>query len=313
MRVLLRVLASVVTVLALIGAVRLVVSATDPSGVRRQLAFLRAELEGGADADAQALFPEGYYFLNVLYGLTWVDLGHRGVEPERAADEAAWALARVESPAGRAPFEAGAVPAYGVFYAGWTVDGSRGTSQALIQRFLVDVDPVFAREQYLRFREEFLARPLGITPAIREYPHGVNGAGDVDSGPLLLGVSLSTTVVALGAARSQGDDPLAEALAGFGEFAGIPFSTPGTKRYALGLVPIGDAFLAWSKTARPWTVETPAAPDPAVSWWWRLPLLTLLFLIGAAPWSPVRRRIGMALWSPVRHTARRLAARRANG
>jgi hypothetical protein len=383
--------------LAVVGAVRLVVPATsedqEPSGVRLQLAFLRERLEGGADTEAQALFPEGYFFLNVLYGLTWVELGKRGVEPERAADEGAWALSRMESPAGRGPFDASAVPAYGVFYAGWTnwlrgglltlrddpaerarfeadsqvlaaafdaspspfltaypgqawpcdstvavaslrlagtvtgssrfaatvdrwvararglvdpatgllphyvdpstgalVDGARGTSQAIIQRFLVDVDPVFAREQYLLFRDGFVDRPLWLGPAIREYPHGVDGAGDVDSGPLIRGISLSTTVVALGAAQAQGDRSLAGALANFGEFAGIPLTTFSTKRYALGLVPIGDAFLAWSKTARPWTTPTPAPPDAVIGAGWRVPLLLILMVMGLLPWLPLIRR-----------------------
>ncbi|MFC4070016.1 hypothetical protein [Actinoplanes subglobosus] len=382
------------TILAVVGAVRLVGPATsqdqEPSGVRLQLAFLRERLEGGADTEAQALFPEGYFFLNVLYGLTWTELGRRGVEPARAAEEAAWALARVESPAGRAPFDASAIPAYGVFYAGWTnwlrgglltlrddpaerarldadsqalaaafdasptpfltaypgqawpcdstvaiaslrlagatrfaptvdrwvsrarglldpatgllphhvdpttgalVDGARGTSQAIIQRFLVDVDPVFAREQYLLFREGFLDRPLWLGPAIREYPHGVDGDGDVDSGPLIHGISLSTTVVAIGAAQAQGDHSLAAALANFGEFAGVPITTFSTKRYAFGLVPIGDAFLAWSKTARPWTTALPAPPDAVISGGWRVPLLLILLLIGLSPWIPgIRRR-----------------------
>ncbi|GLY94294.1 hypothetical protein Acsp02_15500 [Actinoplanes sp. NBRC 103695] len=72
----------------------------------------------------------------------------------------------------------------------------------MIQRFLVDIDPVFAARQYRVFRERF--RPFG--PAIREFPTGVAGEGDVDSGPLPLGISLSATAVTMGAARGQGDD-----------------------------------------------------------------------------------------------------------
>lgn len=393
-----KVFAGILTILAVVGIVRLVAPATSPDGVRLQLAFLREQLDGGADTDAQALFPEGYFFLNVLYGLTWIDLGKRGIEPERAADEAAWALSRMESPAGRAPFDASAIPAYGVFYAGWTnwlrgglltlredpaerarfdadsrtlaaafdaspspfltaypgqawpcdstvaiaslrlagpafaptvdrwvarakglldpatgllphyvdpvtgalLDAARGTSQAIIQRFLVDVDPVFAREQYLRFREGFLDRPLWLGPAIREYPHGVDGEGDVDSGPLIRGISLSTTVVAIGAAQMQGDASLAAALAGFGEFAGVPVRTFGTKRYAFGLVPIGDAFLAWSKAARPWTTPAPEPPDPVIGAGWRVPLLALLLLIGLLPWL----RLGSLREFPARRLRR---------
>nr|MDT0658603.1 hypothetical protein [Micromonospora sp. DSM 115978] len=114
---------------------------------------------------------------------------------------------------------------------------------------------------------------------------GVDGPGDVDSGPLLLGVSLSATVVTLGAAQVHGDDRLARALANYGELAGFPVDTPRTRRYALGMLPIGDAFLAWSKTARPW-LDPPPVPPAELSWMWRLPLLGVLLLVALLPWLP---------------------------
>jgi hypothetical protein len=45
--------------------------------------------------------------------------------------------------------------------------------------------------------------------------------------------------------------------------------------------------LAWAKSVSP-AGETPAV----ISWWWRLPLLLLFMVIGAAPWliSAIRRR-----------------------
>jgi hypothetical protein len=127
---------------------------------------------------------------------------------------------------------------------------------------------------------------------VREYPDGVDGPADVDSGPLPLGVSLSASVVTLGAAQVRGDAPLASALADYVELVGLPVGTPWTKRYAFGLVPIGDAFLAWSKTARPWVAPPPSPPPASISAWWRTPLLLLLAVVGALPWLPalVRRR-----------------------
>lgn len=175
---------------------------------------------------------------------------------------------------------------------GAPVEGARGTSQSVIHRFLVEIDPVFARQQYLEFRQRFVTTPLGLGPAVREYPDGSSGPGDVDSGPLLLGVSLSATVVTLGAAQVQGDRRLAGALANYGELAGLPVGTPWTKRYALGLLPVGDAFLAWAKTARPWLATLPGGPDPlpapasVVSSWWRAPLLLLLATVAVLPWVP---------------------------
>ncbi|MCX4474334.1 hypothetical protein OOK41_29180 [Micromonospora sp. NBC_01655] len=407
MSVVRRVCAVLLSAVALLGAVRLLAPATagpdgEPPGVARQLTFLRAALDDGAGSDAQALFPEGWFFAHALYGLARVELGLREPVGRRATAlrEARWALARLESPAGTAPFDPGLTPAYGIFWQGWTnwlrggvlalqpadrrdpaeaarfaeasaavgaaFDGSaspylaaypgqawpvdstvavaslrlhdallpprfagtvtrwldgvrqrldpgtgllphrvdlatgapaevaRATSQSVIQRFLVDVDPAFAREQYLRFRDRFVATPLGLGPAVREYPDGTAGPADVDSGPLLLGVSLSATVVALGAAQSQGDAALAGALANYGDLVGLPVDTPSTRRYALGVLPVGDAFLAWAKTARPWVADPPDPPPASVRWWWRLPLLSALLLAGTALWLPdlPRRRRG---------------------
>ncbi|MEU6712089.1 hypothetical protein ABZ897_11490 [Nonomuraea sp. NPDC046802] len=174
---------------------------------------------------------------------------------------------------------------------GTPAEVARGSSQSMIQRFLPEIDRGFAAEQYARFRDLYVVRPLGLGPATREYPPDMDGPGDVDSGPLPLGVSLSATVVTLGAAQVHGDAPLAEALAAYGELAGLPFDTPWTKRYAFGLLPIGDAFLAWSKTARPWMRAWPP-PAPGITPWWRAPLLSALVLLAVAPWIPaaLRRR-----------------------
>jgi hypothetical protein len=388
---LLRIILSVaVGVVALAATVRLVAPADNPSGVRRQLAFLRQELEHGAAERAQQSFPEGYFFLYALYGLTEVDLGLGASDHDDELREARWALAKLDGDAGRAPFAADLVPAYGVFYRGWlnwlrggilalqpaaardpaevarferdsaeigaafddsptpflaaypgqawpvdsavavaslrlhdrlltpryeatairwvanvrarldpatgliphTADvdtgeptsGARGSSQSILQRFLVEIDPEFARAQYSAFRARFLSAPLGLGPAVREYPHGTDGPADADSGPLPLGISLSATAVTLGAAKVQGDESLAGALANFGEVAGLPLDTPHTRRYAFGVLPIGDAFLAWSKSARPWVAAPQPAPPAEVSRWWRLPLLSLFLLIGAVPW-----------------------------
>ncbi|WP_031084530.1 hypothetical protein [Streptomyces sp. NRRL WC-3549] len=115
-------------------------------------------------------------------------------------------------------------------------------------------------------------------------------------------MSLSATVVTLGAAQVQGDAPLAGALANYSELAGLPVGTPWTKRYAFGLLPVGDAFLAWSKAARPWVAAVPAT----VSGWWRAPWVAVLVLVGAAPWVPaaVRRWRRRGRTGPVPPVAR---------
>ncbi|MEV0682870.1 hypothetical protein AB0I35_03290 [Nocardia sp. NPDC050378] len=359
-----------------------------PGSTERQLSFLRAALDDGADTAAQQQFPEGHLFSNALYGLAWVQAAHAepGLRPQ-AVRESRWALARLESEEGRAVFSPKLQPAHGIFWAGWTnwlrgailsldssdsaqvqrfsehsqeiaqafaasdtpflqayrgqawpvdstvaiaslrlhdklfgarhsavierwseqartrldpatgllphqvsavdgstASGSRATSQTVIHRFLPDIDPEFAASQYSLYRDQFLTYPAGFGPALREYPHGVDGNGDVDSGPLIAGISLSATVVAQGAARVNGDDALARALAAEGELLGLPIDLPGSKRYAFGLFPIGDAFVAWSSTARPLVAEPPSATYD-LRWWWRLPWLTVLALTALAPWT----------------------------
>lgn len=174
---------------------------------------------------------------------------------------------------------------------GAMLDGARGSSQSIINRFLPVIDSVWAQSQYMLFREQFATTVLGI-PGIREYPLDVDGVGDVDSGPLIAGISLSATVVTAGAARLQGDDALADPIFNVGEALGMPISFGGAKRYAFGLLPIGDAFVAWAKSAVPLTV-TPSIqlqnPPPLVSPGWRIPihLVTGVFLL--ILWLPFRK------------------------
>lgn len=161
------------------------------------------------------------------------------------------------------------------------LDGTRGSSQSVIQRFLPEIEAVWAGEQYPLFREQFAATIFGI-PGVREYPIGTQGFGDVDSGPLIEGMSLSASVVTVAAARVEGDNELADAMLNVGEALGTPVEWAGSKRYVLGVLPIGDAFLAWAKTSAPWTfTPQPMSLPVIVSAGWRLPihLISLIVLI----------------------------------
>ncbi len=353
----------------------------------RRLTFLEHALENGAGERMQEIFPEGFLFLHALYGVSWVDvsLRHGGSDPAlaaRALAAARWARSRIESPRGRAPFEASLVPPYGMFFTSWSslvqagivlasgehaspddldalerdcdaieaalaprrtpfppsypdaawpadsfpgqialrvcderiaprhvetrawwvsaararvdratgllthscnaVNGDpelrpRGSSQALMLRFLPDIDAAFAAEQYARFRAAFVATRAGL-PAVLEYQVGSQGRSDVDSGPLPLGVSLPGSAVAIGAALRNGDAALARVLGVESEAFGLPLALGGTKRHLLGSMPIGDAFVTWSWTATPWfgpPSDPPSSFPPVERWWWRVPFLLL--------------------------------------
>lgn len=112
------------------------------------------------------------------------------------------------------------------------------------------VDPDAGAAYYRATRDAFITTRLGLT-GLAEYPDGEEGEGDVDSGPLILGVSASASVVMAGAAAFYGDEPTADALFGTMELAGLPFDVGAGKRYGFGLLPVGDAFVAWASAAQP--------------------------------------------------------------
>lgn len=158
---------------------------------------------------------------------------------------------------------------------GRALDGPRGSSQAIIQTFWPDValrldgnpDPA----TWQRFVRAFVDRRAGLV-GVREYPRDVTGASDVDSGPLVLGISASASAVALAAARRAGDIDLAEALDREAELLGLGLTWGGQRRYAAGVLPVGDAFLAWARS-QPTGVPHPSeAPAP---WWSALVGLSL--------------------------------------
>ncbi len=135
--------------------------------------------------------------------------------------------------------------------AGRALDGPRGSSQSIIQAFWPTlsqaVDGAVDRAGWDRFREQFVVREAGLV-GVREFPRAIDGAGDVDSGPLIFGVSASASVVTLAAARQGGDADLAVALDREAELLGLPLGWGGERRYAFGVLPVGDAFLAWTRS-----------------------------------------------------------------
>ncbi|MGY0236861.1 hypothetical protein [Longispora urticae] len=358
-----------------------------------RLEYLRGTLEDGAAEDAQGLFPEGYFFSYELYGLSWVNVGLRSpVHQKRALSEARWALAHVDSDAGRAPFSPNLSPAYGAFYVGWSnwlrggivklsadpaaperpqlaaetkvlaevllasptpflpsypgqawpvdsvvavaslaladevgegdhanvigrwlaasderrdpatgllphttdpvsgrpLEGARATSQVVALRFLAELDPARARKDWTVFRERFASTVPGA-PGIREYPRGSSGGGDVDSGPLVFGLSASASAVGLGTAVLFGDQRTAAELTGLAEATGFRVGD----RYLGGLVPIGDSFMVWSTTTTGWVSGGAAVEErPERNWRWPWQLVSVLVVgpLFVLSWLSVRRR-----------------------
>jgi len=135
-----------------------------------------------------------------------------------------------------------------VFAPGQPARGSGAAWNAFYLRF---VDEAFAADQVARtwvtFGDEAL---VGALAGIRERPRGVDLPGDVDSGPLVLGVSPSATGFMLAAARLDDDERRVRQVLTTAELVG--FSVGLSERsYALSPL-VGDAIVLAAKTATRW-------------------------------------------------------------
>jgi hypothetical protein len=129
---------------------------------------------------------------------------------------------------------------------------ARGSGAAWNAFYLPLLDDGFAAHQSERLWATFGDTALGgWLGGIREHPRGVEGRGDVDSGPLIAGVSPSATGFALADAVLRGHDGWASSIRRTAELTGLSWRG----RY-LAAPLVGDAIVLAARTATPW----PGAP-----------------------------------------------------
>ncbi|WNJ19101.1 hypothetical protein [Pontibacter sp. G13] len=350
-------------------------------GLMQQLAQLKSALHNGAADDMQAIYPEGFVFLNALYGLNWIELAEACNEGDSLYQEASaemdWVLAELASEKAKQPFNPSLEPAYGIFYRGWSnyvlgrklsmlpkaerspaevqqfqqncreitqaldkqsspflesyalgcwpadmtvamasvaiheklfpgtyaqtlaqwieqvelstdhlgliphavdsesgkvLEPARGSSQSLILNFLMEIDSTYALEKFEIYQQEFLAYRLGL-PGIREYPENHDGAGDIDSGPVIWGMGGAASIVGQRVMAKYGAPEIAVGIRNSVETFGLGHTHAGKKHYLFGALPMADAFIAWSNSAEASEGEALEARGN-----WRLPfqLISLL-------------------------------------
>lgn len=126
----------------------------------------------------------------------------------------------------------------------------RGSGAAWMAYFLTFIDEPFAREQFIALFREF-GEPLPFGGfAIREWPRGVERGGDVDSGPLVFGLSPSGTGFALAGPAFTNDDAQLRAMLTTAELVGTSIGFE-HRRYLFSPL-VGDAITLATRTATPW-------------------------------------------------------------
>lgn len=351
--------------------------------VHHQLNHLKTVLHNGGGKRAQAQYPEGFVFMNALYGLTWADFIQDlpTSNPIRITglEEINWVLKELDSKYAQMHFPYELNPQRGIFYLGWknyllgkklilqssrersseeceqfkkqcqsiynayqasektylesykklawpadnmvgvaslalynhldtaiyesfirtwllgvqekldtttgliphevnfetqgVLEGAKGSSQSLMLNFLIDLDPVFAKVQFEKYRTQFLDYRFGL-PGIREYPKGTQGGEDVDSGPVLLGIGGSASLVGQRTMALYEEIEIAVGLRNCIESFGAAYTSDNEKIYVLGLEPIADAFIAWSNVVSIQNTEKQVG-----NWRWAFQLLSLILLL----------------------------------
>ncbi len=118
----------------------------------------------------------------------------------------------------------------------------RGSGTSLAAYFLTYLDPYLAKELYRASRDQLLATYLGFA-LMREYPEEhKNERGDIDSGPLILGYSMSTTGFSLASAKTFQDRDTFDQIFATAWMAGAPEVKDGKFHWKTG-GPLGDAIL----------------------------------------------------------------------
>jgi hypothetical protein len=144
-------------------------------------------------------------------------------------------------------------PTTGLLFQALREDGSpedraRGSGSALAVFFLGHGVPGLAREIYVASKRNLALNILGFG-AMREYPSGLSGPGDIDSGPVVFGLGFSATGFSIGGARMNGDREFFRQLYASAYMAGAPIQRGGGLEF-LTAGPLGNAILLAMFTAR---------------------------------------------------------------
>jgi hypothetical protein len=126
-------------------------------------------------------------------------------------------------------------------YDGSPYDKPRGSGTALGLVAIHYADPELARDLYRGIKRTLACTLLGFG-VVREYPNGVHGQGDIDSGPVIFGYGLSATGFTIAGARMYGDEDYFRRLFATAHMFGAPVNRGDRREYISGGT-LGNAIL----------------------------------------------------------------------
>lgn len=149
----------------------------------------------------------------------------------------------------------GLIPHYVNIQTGESMESVRGSSQSLMLNFLYDIDRTFAKDQFNKYEALFLDSRLGLI-GIREYPKGITGYGDIDSGPVIWDIGGAASIVGQRTFGLYGKKDVYTELRNNIEVFGVGYTQNKSKSYLFGKLPMMDAFFAWSNALESPNIKT---------------------------------------------------------
>jgi hypothetical protein len=125
------------------------------------------------------------------------------------------------------------------------VDAPRGSGTAVAAYFIAFAHAALAERLYGALQRRSFVGFGGV----REYPEGQSGAGDVNAGPIVFGLSVGASGFALGASRVHGDREGFVSLYRSTHLLGVPTTGKSGSAFAAGGA-LGNALLLAMLTAR---------------------------------------------------------------
>lgn len=138
-----------------------------------------------------------------------------------------------------------------VIESGGAATQSRGSGCGWNSFYLPYIDEELAREQYEKLKSHLFTKVWGLFPGIREYPDGVAGKGDVDSGPVIMGLSASGTGFAIAGARFSKDVSSLNDLLFTSELVGCTVRDQLSRHYLTAPL-VGEAIMLAMKSHTVW-------------------------------------------------------------
>jgi hypothetical protein len=128
-------------------------------------------------------------------------------------------------------------------------DLPRGSGTAIASYFIGFADSALSARLERALSKQGAQSYLGFG-GVREYLPGRRGRGDMNAGPIVLGLSVGASGYALAAARAHGDRELFESVYRSAHLFGVPIRRDGVRSFAVGGV-LGNALLLAMLTAQP--------------------------------------------------------------